>query len=93
MAYELVHGPTVACPCGKGKVERSRTEHDTYPSRHPDRWNVTIQCSECSARYVAKSGPVDTWYYVPVEQTAQWDWLRPEETGGTKIPTKPEIAN
>ena len=88
MGYETIHGPSVACPCGQGQAHYPRIEHDTYPSRHPDRWGtVEIECVVCAAQYVTKRGVTNDWYYVPVAEAANWDWSNPDESGFTKVPS------
>lgn len=68
MGNEKVYGPSFPCPCGKGEVQFSRTEHDTYPARDPDAWGeAEITCPVCAEEYVPRRSVrgLDNWYFIP----------------------------
>jgi hypothetical protein len=51
MGYERIYGEKVPCPCGKGKAQRYRTEHDTFPTDSDYFPDLEIDCAECDPEH------------------------------------------
>lgn len=85
MGYEKIYGPSVPCPCGKGKATYYRVEHDTYPSRNRRWGELEIECPECSAKYVVMEAlGDDSFYFVPKDQAAGVTWNSVAKLGFAK---------